>query len=225
MRLRVVLGVVSGLIGLFLVISLIMLLITGGGPLHTIVSTTSSVAELAGVERSAPVSESWNAEFTEYCADIPEKYPTAMDYYLCLYSPPDEPILHGNSRVLTIDDGDMGIDYDCRGGGTTFSINTEGDMFANWEVQFGTGPGRALVSGVYNNASREGFFFSKRGNAIEIYADSQGCNQTNGRFEILQTECDGNPLRHGFAANFEMTCEYWPTPLYGHVEFATSSPP
>ena len=93
---------------------------------------------------------------------------------------------------------------------TTFFGNEQGF----WNLAFATIDGAPMVVGAYENATRAAF--REHQNGIDVSGDGRGCNQTTGRFDVLEIQADANGNLLRFAVDFEQHCEGAASPpLFG----------
>jgi hypothetical protein len=92
-----------------------------------------------------------------------------------------------------------------------------------WYLDFAAPADAVLTPGLYSFAER--FPFQQPANAgLSVYGDGRGCNESAGRFVVLDVEyaLDGTPTR--FAADFEQHCEGGAAALYGSIRFNSTVP-
>jgi hypothetical protein len=90
-----------------------------------------------------------------------------------------------------------------------------GDLGEQYQLWFAAPPGKRLVPGAYVDAQRTSFRTAEHP-GIEIFGDGRGCNETSGRFTVLDAPADLSRLR----LVFEQHCEDEEAPaLFGEVSY------
>jgi hypothetical protein len=74
-----------------------------------------------------------------------------------------------------------------------------------WYLDLATANGAALQVGAYEDAIRAAFRDGKNG--IDFTGSGRGCNQTVGRFDVLEIQTDGAGAITRLAVDFEQHCE------------------
>ncbi|CAN5669660.1 hypothetical protein BH11PSE8_BH11PSE8_16990 [soil metagenome] len=128
------------------------------------------------------------------------------------------------------------------GGGTTVLLDTSLAQFQDtssagyfrasvstpgysewWSLDLGNADGSALRVGAYENAIRAAFRGNQNG--IDFSGSGRGCNQTVGRFDILEIQTDDAGAITRLAVDFEQHCEFAGAPaLLGSYRLNSSVP-
>jgi Putative Ig domain len=88
-------------------------------------------------------------------------------------------------------------------------------------LTFSASEGEALTVGSYTGAAR----FPGRGfPGLDVYGDGNGCNTTEGRFEVKQAVYDAGNTLIAFWATFEQHCEGTQPALFGEIRFNADIP-
>jgi hypothetical protein len=74
-----------------------------------------------------------------------------------------------------------------------------------WTLQLATGDGSPLHVGAYEDAIRAPFRGNQNG--IDFSGSGRGCNQTVGRFDVLEIATNGAGALTKLAVDFEQHCE------------------
>ena len=85
-----------------------------------------------------------------------------------------------------------------------------------WYLNFGAANNVPLAVGTYESATR--FAFAP-GNGIDVYGSGRGCNQTTGRFVVLELLLNPDNSVQRFAADFEQHCDDGTPGLFGAVRY------
>jgi hypothetical protein len=92
-----------------------------------------------------------------------------------------------------------------------------------WSLALATGDGSPLHVGAFENAIRAPFRGSQNG--IDFNGSGRGCNETSGRFDVLEIATDGSGTLTRLAVDFEQHCEGPAAPaLLGSYRFNSSIP-
>lgn len=118
----------------------------------------------------------------------------------------------GIEQTLTSDDGTFNATvFD---NGVTFYF--QGTTF--WSLSFAAPEEETLKPGAYENASRYPFQ-SPTHPGLDISGDGRGCNQSSGRFDILEISYTSEGEIDRFAADFEQHCEFAEPALFGSIRY------
>ncbi len=120
----------------------------------------------------------------------------------------------GGQGIITSADTAFSVSSDPR---VTFVIN--GPRF--WLLIFAAPAGLPLVVGGYENALRTADATSA---GLDVGGDGLGCNQSFGRFTVLEIARDAAQNVTRFAADFEQHCEFAEPVLYGGIRFNSDIP-
>ena len=140
---------------------------------------------------------------------------------LFMTSTPGDYIGGGTTRLFTPADGAFTATRNFDNG---VSISEIHPTFAQWWYLDFAAPGNgALAPGVYANATRFPFQLAADP-GLSISGEGRGCNQSMGRFIVLEAAYlpDGTPT--AFAADFEQHCEGFAAALYGSIRFNSTAP-
>jgi len=92
-----------------------------------------------------------------------------------------------------------------------------------WYLDLANSDGSPLHVGAYENAIRAAFRGSQNG--VDFSGNGRGCNQTVGRFDVLEIETDGTGAITRLAVDFEQHCESASAPaLLGSYRVNSSVP-
>lgn len=120
---------------------------------------------------------------------------------LVLASQPGDPIGEGITRTFQSTDGTFAVS---NAGSSGVFITFDGAEDHDWFLTFLGPVARPLTTGIYENATR---IQSPVGSGLNVFGEGRGCNQSQGRFEVLEIEYGPNGQVDRFAATFEQHCE------------------
>ncbi len=124
----------------------------------------------------------------------------------------------GRHLMLTNADGEITPDRNFGNGVHVDFVNG----LVRWDLDFAAA-GAPLATGVYDRAVRWPFQPPDR-SGLSVSGDGRGCNNIQGRFEVLEAQYapDGRVLR--FAVDFEQWCDGDRAPMFGSVRFNSAAP-
>jgi hypothetical protein len=145
----------------------------------------------------------------------------------------DEPTGDNTSLVVNSDEGDYIFNgqshtwYPSDGGfyAWHYSADTTTISFQNpgtnqyVYMQFGAPQGTPLAAGPYENAERSA---SPTTPGLDVTSQYGGCNQTTGRFDVLEAVYAADGTVERFAADFEQHCEGGEPALHGQIRYHAS---
>jgi hypothetical protein len=134
----------------------------------------------------------------------------------------------GQGREYFFSDGiDATITGEKWGNGYLFHMTNESYVpWPNsnwWYLMIEAAKGMSLSVGIYEDAMRSPFNDATHP-GISLYGDGRGCNQSAGRFQVLEIERGEYDNIVKFAADFEQRCEITGPPLYGSIRFNSDIP-
>lgn len=92
-----------------------------------------------------------------------------------------------------------------------------------WDLNLASSNGLPLQVGAYENAIRAAFRGNQNG--IDFYGSGRGCNETSGRFDVLEIQTDSSGVITRLAVDFEQHCESANAPaLLGSYRVNSSVP-
>jgi hypothetical protein len=146
---------------------------------------------------TAPMSPGVTFAFDEIeqaCGDL-----SSVPNYLCMVNRGSEQVAGGARLVI----GEDLASFKAQAShSNSISINIEG--IERYRLEFGPPKGRALVPGLYTEATRWPFN-SGPYPGIDVTVGSSGCNTEDGQFRVLQILLAGTKVQR-FVADFETTC-------------------
>jgi hypothetical protein len=145
--------------------------------------------------------------------------PARAGYLLVLDGDPGDYIVGDQHLEYTDADGHFSISGDAR---TVHVVVAAGN--ASWYLDFASAGTRTLVPGPYDHATRFPFQ-SPQGNGLSVTGGGRGCNESVGRFGVLELELDPNGVPRHFAADFEQHCENGEPASHGTVYYDSEGPP
>ncbi len=134
-------------------------------------------------------------------------------------SDPGDFIGGGHEFTLTLSDGTISAERNFENGVT---IEFQGDD--SWTLDFVAPREALLVPGPYEDARRYPFQ-PPRLPGIDVSGAHRGCNEIEGRFDVLEIEYGPGEEIERFAARFEQHCEGDKPALRGLVMFNSLGPP
>ncbi len=126
-------------------------------------------------------------------------------------SDPQDFIGQGETILITTQTASFNA-YD-HPGGVHFTIQDGGTF---WTLSLTAPTGSSLAPGSYDGARR---FQSGGSPGLDFGGDGRGCNQSQGRFDVLDATYAPNGDVLSFSADFENNCELTMPPLYGSIRF------
>src|SRR5262249_31089976 len=100
---------------------------------------------------------------------------------------------------------------------------TSSDSAHFWYVDLAAVRDQPVVPGMYEGATRYPFQ-SPTHAGLDISGDGRGCNESTGRFGVLESSFDASGNVLSFAADFEQHCEGDAPALYGAIRFQSTLP-
>jgi hypothetical protein len=156
---------------------------------------------------------------------LAEQYETSLYFY----SEPGDYIGAGKEWFYAPNDGNFSISRNFDNG-VNFSFNNfnlvDFQLSTWWGAEFAAPLAQTLIPGSYLGATR--FPFQNTSNpGLNVSGDGRGCNQSGGRFDILEAQYGNNGGVTSFDAIFVQYCENESatgTPaLYGQVRYKAGS--
>jgi hypothetical protein len=169
--------------------------------------------------RSRPARRITRA-FAATCALVvgPSFAVVAQTTALVLASQQGDPIGEGVTRIFQSTDGT----FDVSNAGPSGVFITFDDAEAHdWFLTFLGPVATPLTTGIYENATR---IQSPVGSGLNVFGEGRGCNQSRGRFEVLEITYGPNGEIDRFAATFEQHCEDAARALTGAVLLNSTLP-
>jgi hypothetical protein len=137
--------------------------------------------------------------------------------FLFFDSSPGDFIGAGQRFLLTVDDAAFVAQ---RGSDNGVRVHVQGEDF--WSLSFAAPFDLPLQPGSYENATRWPFQAANRP-GLDVSGAGRGCNQSRGRFEVLEVAYAPGGAIQRFAADFVQRCENFGAPLFGSIRFHASS--
>lgn len=147
-------------------------------------------------------------------------YMAPMSTFLSFDSPTGDYIGGGESRVYTEADGVFWISYDV---GSPNFIGVSYDGTDWWNLDLAAPANESIDVGVYEEARRYPFQ-SPTLPGLSFTGSGRGCNQSIGKFEILEMSYDGSGNIQNLAVDFEQSCELTGPLLKGKFRFNSDAP-
>ncbi|MBZ5589003.1 MAG: hypothetical protein LAO05_10615 [Acidobacteriia bacterium] len=136
----------------------------------------------------------------------------AAQTFLTFTSDQGDYVGQGQAWTLTPADGTITAPAAAGSVGVHFTGSTR------WDLYFAAPAGSALVPGMYEGATRDGFQ-SPTTPGLEISGEGRGCNTLTGRFVVLDAQYSPTGDVQSLAIDFEQHCEGLPPALFGSVRF------
>ena len=144
----------------------------------------------------------------------------AQTTVLLLHSQPGDYIGAGLDQTFTEVDGTFSATRNFNNG---VAVDFTAPGFTHWwRLNFAAPGGVLLTPGVYENAAR--FPFQSTQPGLDVSGDGRGCNELDGRFEVLEVTFGPGASVSSFAATFEQHCEHQAPALTGVILFNSNAP-
>ena len=145
----------------------------------------------------------------------------AAQTILYYFSEPGDYIGQGAEATFTDTDGAFSV-APTYNNGMTVAFHTP-DYSHWWYLNLAAANGADLQPGAYENSER--WPFESVGHpGLDFSGDGRGCNQSTGRFDVLEIVRDASGNIIQFAANWEQHCEGFQPALFGQVRVNSSVP-
>jgi len=134
-------------------------------------------------------------------------------------SDPGDYIGGGQEVTLTQADGD----FRAEAFGDVVHVFFYGnDGVSSWNLYIAAGDGKTLHPGSYENTQR--YPFNDSGPGLDFTGNGRGCNESSGRFDLLELTYKPDGSLDRLAVDFQQSCDGGPL-LHGQVRYAPAAIP
>lgn len=145
----------------------------------------------------------------------------AAQTVLTYFSEPGDYIGGGQQASYGAADGAFNVSPNF---GNSLDVSFNTPTFSHWwNLSFAAADAQVLVPGSYENSQR--FPFQASGHpGLDFSGDGRGCNQSTGRFDILELTRDSAGQVTSLAIDFEQHCEGAAPALFGQFRYNSNVP-
>ena len=186
---------------------------TANGPaIRGAIHLHSNAGRSGSPPTAAPTQTAVPPNVSTVCQNVPG------DTYLCVESQPGDSIGGGATVILTEAEGTFSANY-----ADALHVGVYASEAEGWSLTFAAPHGQRLTPGNYDRATRFPLQIPARP-GLAIDGPRSDCNNTVGRFTILESEYDpvGGTVSK-FSANFELHCANAATGLQGTIRIRSNA--